>query len=144
MMTMLCTMIILKNEQFELVIDNQSSKSLDNLVIVNQESDLVRPSLVRSRSDQARGRSLILHEDNIKYFSEERSEVSEDALKSEQIVALKDTEEILNEIEEEETPDMDFVIDFSSSKGVLDINIKICIFVGVAMGVLITAGTGSE
>jgi len=128
-----------ENEQFEPVIDNQSSKSLDNLVIVNQESDLVRPSLVRSRSDQARGRSLILHEDNIKYFSEERSEVSEDALKSEQIVALKDTEEILNEIEEEETPDMDFVIDFSSSKGVLDINIKICIFVGVAMGVLITA-----
>eukprot|EP00090_Calanus_glacialis_P045193 TRINITY_DN8241_c0_g1_i1.p1 TRINITY_DN8241_c0_g1~~TRINITY_DN8241_c0_g1_i1.p1 ORF type:complete len:453 (-),score=119.58 TRINITY_DN8241_c0_g1_i1:70-1428(-) len=126
-----------KNEKFAPVIDNQSNAPFDNLVTVNHEPDIVRPSLVSSRSDQARGRSLILQEADIKHLSEEIFEASDDVLKSEHIVLVKDTEEIPHDINEEDNLKTDFVIDFSSSKPTLGLNIKIGIFVGVALGVLI-------
>jgi len=113
------------------VIDNQSSKSLENLVTVSQKSDLVR-----SRSDQARGRSLILHVDDIKYFSEEREEIHEDALKAEHIVIVQNTERIFTK---DPNLDTDFSVDVSSSRKSLAMKIKIGIFVGVVMGVLISA-----
>jgi len=122
------------DKQLEPIKDDQASRSLGNLVIDSQESDLVR-----SRSDQARGRSLILQEDDIKYFSKERSEVVEDDLNSQQISEVKDTNKIQNNNDQVKNSEMDFVIDFSSPKANLDINIKIGIFVGVAMGVILIA-----
>ena len=102
---------------------------------VNQE-----PDLVRSRSDQARGRSLILPEADLNHLSEEILEQENDVYKSEQIVFVKESKDILKSNDEEQKSEIDFVIDFSSSKPTLDLNLKIGVFVGVALGVLIITG----
>jgi len=123
-----------ESEQYKPVIDNQSNNNLSSLVTVSQKSDLVR-----SRSDQARGRSLI-PEDDIKYFSEESGELSEVALKTQPKVKAQNTNDILSDDEYRNIHKV-FAFEFSSSKKALDGNIRIGIFVGVILGVIITAGS---
>jgi len=118
--------IAVKSEQYNSVINYQSSKSLDNLGTVSQQSDLVK-----SRSDQ------ILHEADIKYFSEDKEEISEDALKTENTIKVYSIEEIVTN-DKDHNFDREISIDFSSSKAIA-INIKISIFVSVVIGVTITA-----
>jgi len=115
-----------KSDQYNSVINYQSIKSLDNLGTVSQQSELVK-----SRSDQ------ILPEADIKYFSEDKEEISEDALKTENTIKVYSIEEIVTN-DKDHNFDREISIDFSSSKAIA-INIKISIFVSVVIGVTITA-----
>jgi len=124
------------NDRIPLANEN---KSVDNLVaenhapdIENNDTDTAKYSTVKIRSDQARGRSLILPQLDIKQFSE----VENDDLKSEQIALEKESVENINNNEVKRVSEMDFVIDFSVSESHFDINIKIGIFIGVILSIL--------
>jgi len=108
------------------------NKSVDNLVGEIPATDHVRPSPAKIRSDQARGRSLILPEPDLKHLSEAENDVK----KTEQILVVKETEETLINNDERKVSEMDFVVDFSVSEPILDLNIKIGIFIGVALSVV--------
>jgi len=107
------------------------NKSVDNLVGEIHATDQVRPSPAKIRSDQARGRSLILPQPDL----EQLSEVENDVTKTEQILIVKETETLIDN-DEKKVSEMDFVIDFSVSEPILDLNIKIGIFIGVALSVV--------
>jgi len=116
---------------------NHGNNSADSLVTGNDDApDLVRPSPSRIRSDQARGRSLILPESDLKHSSEEIFKTENEVLKSEQIVFVKETKDIIDD-QVNEHSEMDFVLDYSMSRPLIDLNIKIGIFVGVVLGILI-------
>jgi len=117
--------------------ENHENKAVDNLVTGNDDApDLVRPSPSRIRSDQARGRSLILPEPDLKHSSEEIFKTENDVFKSEQIVFVKETKDIIdNQVKEHS--EMDFVLDYSVSRPLISLNMKIGIFVAVVLCVLI-------
>jgi len=102
------------------------NKSVDNLV-----GEIHATDQVKSRSDQARGRSLILPQPDL----EQLSEAENDVTKTEQILIVKETETLIDN-NEKKVSEMDFVIDFSVSEPILDLNIKIGIFIGVALSVV--------
>merc|ERR1712142_1324896 len=89
-------------------------------------------SPVKIRSDQVRGRSLVLPQPDLEQFS--KAENSDK--KTEKIAVMEESEENLSDHEVERVSEIDFVIDFSVSEPHLDFNIKIGIFIGVSLSIL--------